>query len=200
MADYDWQSFLRQWNQELLATPDVVARLPAEVVAAGWLGYPGATEAALAQAEARLGTRFPPSYRRFLAFTNGWRTTGGFIDRLWSTAEIEWFRVRHQAWIRPYTAWGLSRLRAPTVPDNEYFVYGPAQDSARFRSEYLPATLEISDKGDEEIYLLNPEVVTPDGEWEAWFFANWLPGAARYRSFWDLMQEEYASFLDAKAD
>ena len=47
---------------------------------------------------------------------------------------------------------------------------------------------------DSAIYLLNPKVVTPDGEWEAWFFANWLPGAARYRSFVELMQAEYRSF------
>jgi hypothetical protein len=33
-------------------------------------------------------------------------------------------------------------------------------------------------------------VVTPDGEWEAWFFANWLPGANRYRSFWEMLQTE----------
>jgi hypothetical protein len=29
------------------------------------------------------------------------------------------------------------------------------------------------------------------GEWEAWYFAPWMPGANRYRSFWDLMDEGY---------
>jgi hypothetical protein len=47
----------------------------------------------------------------------------------------------------------------------------------------------ISDVAD-GVLLLNPEVVSDDGEWEAWFFAAWLPGATRYRSFWDLMHGE----------
>src|SRR5262249_28866812 len=44
--------------------------------------------------------------------------------------------------------------------------------------------------------LLNPMVVWPDGEWEAWFFANWLPGAARYPSFADWICYELAQLLD----
>lgn len=49
--------------------------------------------------------------------------------------------------------------------------------------------------GDAAIYVLNPQIVTPEGEWEAWLFADWLPGAARYRSFQDLMQAEYAQAM-----
>lgn len=41
------------------------------------------------------------------------------------------------------------------------------------------------------ILLLNPQVITSEGEWEAWFFSNWGPGADRYPSFWELMQEQY---------
>lgn len=47
------------------------------------------------------------------------------------------------------------------------------------------------------LYLLNPRIVTAEGEWEAWFFAHWLPGANRYRSFWELMQGEYQNFVQA---
>jgi hypothetical protein len=50
--------------------------------------------------------------------------------------------------------------------------------------------LEISDTGDAAILLLNPEVVSDEGEWEAWFFASWLPGAGRFRSFEELMRFE----------
>jgi hypothetical protein len=39
-------------------------------------------------------------------------------------------------------------------------------------------------------------VVFADGEWEAWFFANWLPGASRYRSFAEMMEAERQNFLD----
>src|SRR6266446_7591623 len=40
-------------------------------------------------------------------------------------------------------------------------------------------------------------VVWPDGEWEVWFFANWLPGATRYLSFADWMRHELAALRDA---
>jgi hypothetical protein len=45
--------------------------------------------------------------------------------------------------------------------------------------------------GDSAVYLLNPQVVSEDGEWDAWFFANWLPGATRYRSFAEMILKEY---------
>ncbi|MEU4579478.1 hypothetical protein [Nonomuraea sp. NPDC023979] len=45
-----------------------------------------------------------------------------------------------------------------------------------------------------------PHVSTTEGEWEAWYLAPWLPGANRYKSFWDLAMDElrmrYAHDLD----
>jgi cell wall assembly regulator SMI1 len=189
MADIDWDSFLRQWSRQIIDTGKYNHSLPPDVIASGWLGFPGATEEQLQEAESRLGVQLPPSYRQFLATTNGWRMTGTFIYRLWSTEEVDWFRTRNQDWIDAYTEAG-----ADPVPDSQYFVYGPEQDPIWMRPEYLPTMLEVSDTGQEAIYLLNPNIVTPEGEWEAWFFGNWLPGADRYRSFWDMMQAEYATF------
>ncbi len=54
--------------------------------------------------------------------------------------------------------------------------------------------LEISDVGDSAIYLLNPQIVTADGEWQAWLFSNWNPGAVRHRSFQELMVAERNAF------
>ncbi len=195
---YDWHGLLTPWSTALIEAGEAEdISVPPEVAASGWLGYPGATEAQLAAAEARLGTRLPPSYRQFLSVTNGWRQTGSFVYRLWSTEEIAWFRVRHQGWIDAYT--GPHDGDREPLPDEEYFVYGEAQDPVKFRAEHLRTALEISDRGDAAIYLLNPQIVTPEGEWEAWFFANWLPGARRYRSFWELMQGEYRSFRRLRA-
>jgi hypothetical protein len=61
----------------------------------------------------------------------------------------------------------------------------------RWNELMTQTVLEISDWGDSAIYLLNPQVVTVDGEWEAWFYAPWNIVPARYRSFWDLMQAEF---------
>jgi hypothetical protein len=98
--------------------------------------------------------------------------------------------------------WNADLLAWPTitqfVPDEAYFVYGADQRSEWLRVEHLATALEVSAEGDSAIYLLNPQVVASQGEWEAWYFANWLPGAQRYRSFWDLMQAEYESFLQLR--
>lgn len=91
-----------------------------------------------------------------------------------------------------------SQLKTPSIADEEYFVYGEAQDCSNLRVEYLQTALEISDLGDSAIYLLNPQVITADGEWEAWFFCNWLPGADRYRSFREMMQAEYKNVLELR--
>ena len=40
------------------------------------------------------------------------------------------------------------------------------------------------------IFLLNPQVMTTDGEWEAWFFGmSTTPCVYRYRSFGEMMEE-----------
>ncbi len=199
MAIFNWKDLMTQWNQELLADEEIRAELPPEVIASGWLGYPGATEEQLAQLEERLGTPLPPSYREFLQFTNGWRDTGHFIPAIWSTEEVEWFAVRNQdaidGWLEGERYDGNEPL---PVPDDEYLAYG--EDGAgedTFRSEYLQTTLEISDRevAGTAVYLLNPQIITPEGEWEAWFFAHWIPGATRFRSFWEMMQRERKMFL-----
>ena len=188
----DWRPFLETWSRELVeagAYPGV----PAEVAESGWLGFPGATDEQLNRVEARLGVGLPPSYREFLTVSNGWRQTGNSIWRIWSTEEIDWFRVRNAEWIEAYLN-PFGGRDEPSFTDEEYLVYNQTQDPARFRVEYLESALEVSDIGDSAIYLLNPKVVTPNGEWEAWLFANWLPGASRHRSFAELMQAGYQSF------
>jgi hypothetical protein len=189
VVDYAWPELMQPWNTELLADAQIREMLEPDVVASGWLGFPGATPEEIAAAETRLGTRLPDSYRQFLTFSNGWRWITPFIEQLWSTSEIERYATRHQDLIE---AWRLGARQYPTssrVPDGRYFVYGAEQDPISMRDEYLDAAIEISDMAD-GILLLNPEVISDDGEWEAWFFAAWLPGASRYRSFWDLMRGE----------
>jgi hypothetical protein len=197
----EWRDLLTRWSDEIADCPDVAQRLPADALTSRWLGLPPASEAQIRVAEARLGTTLPPCYRQFLSISNGWRTTGFFIDNLYSCEEIRWFRQDNQPWIDAYVSPPFPYDQPmPRVSDAEYFVYGKQQDSARFRQEYLQTALEISAEGDSAIYLLNPETVTPDGEWEAWFFANWLPGAVRYRSFWEMMIGEHESFVGLAAD
>ncbi len=213
MSAFDWESFLQQWSQAILEamTEEQLSYLPPDVITTGWLGYPGATEQQLAQVEAQLRMPLPPSYRDFLKVSNGWRQTTPFIHKLWSTEGIALFASRHLKWIEAFTethesthfsfdqAEELDELWEPlSIADADYFTYGEEQDCSQVRVEYLKTAIEISDVGESAIYLLNPQVVTETGEWEAWFFADWLPGADRYRSFQDMMAAEYQNFLEMR--
>jgi SMI1 / KNR4 family (SUKH-1) len=206
MSSFDWERFLRQWSQELIASIGAeLETLPAVVIESGWLGYPGATEEQIAQVETHLGITLPPSYREFLKVTNGWRQTTPFIYKLWSTESIEWFSVRHSDWIDAFEVQcsdnytdGMGIKVVTSASDQDYFIYGDEQDCSKIRLDYLHTALEISERGESAIYLLNPQVVTEEGEWEAWFFCDWLPGADRYRSFQEMMQAEYENFLEQR--
>ena len=178
-VQYDWRPFLEQYSRDLIAKRQPIDSddWPDEVIGSGWVGYPGATEAQITALETRIGARLPPSYRQFLAVSNGWRNTGAFIYKMWSAEEVEWFRVRNQEWI---DIWN-SIDDDDSYPDHE--------------GRGMKTALEISDTGDAAILLLNPQVITPDGEWEAWFFSNWNPGARRYASFWDLMHAQYKTMI-----
>jgi cell wall assembly regulator SMI1 len=157
------------------------------MVEAGWLGEPGATEEMIDATERRLGVPLPPSYRQFLAESNGFRQLSPFIWKLFGTAQVDWFRQRNTEWIEAY------QIADDISPEEHRHA---TLDSGLWRAAYLWSCLQISEEGDSAVVLLNPEVVTPEGEWEAWFFANWVPGVERYRSFREYMEHELKSAQD----
>lgn len=191
MDQASWRALLTQWNAELLETPDLVGKVPEEVIASGWLGYPPATEAQIAAAEARIGKRLPPSYRAFLGVSDGWRVLDYFVWDILPAERIEWFRVNNQDWIDAYQ----EPADGEDISEEAHRVWGADQDDGSFRLAYLDSLLEVSSGQRNVILLLNPEVTFPNGEWEAWDFGAWYPGAYRYRSFWDMMQALHESFL-----
>ena len=200
MAQFNWESVLKELSLKLIEYDVeessklrrdgtiIQPKLTLELRESGWLGYPGATEEQIINAETRLATKLPPSYREFLKISNGWRTADWSELKLWSAEEVDWFATRNQDWS---DGWAPTYTdERPTVPDHLYFVYGEEQDCVNLRTEYLQNALEISsDSGDCDIFLLIPDVIFNDGEWEAWHFGSKLPGASRYRSFHELMQK-----------
>ncbi len=181
----DWSRFLTCWSLELMST-ELAARVDPPPVSTDWLGTAPATDDEIAHLEERLGAILPDSYKAFLRTSNGWARTTPFVDRIRATQDVEWFRTENEQWIEVYSASGY-RIR-----DAKYYVYSE-EGAAEYRAKHLASVLQISDV-DDGVYLLNPEAVTPDGEWEAWFFANWLPGAKRFPSFAHLMLHEYRMF------
>lgn len=182
---FPWRSFLERWSREWLQIEEFVLDQPDEVVESGWLGAPGASEETIRALEERLGRQLPPSYRAFLATSNGFRGGGTSISRIRPTEEVRPFIEEEREWVEIWTAEG-----ADISPEE----HRSRRDETVFRTEYLRTAVQVSDVGDSAVYLLSPDVVDED-EWEAWLFASWIPGAQRYRSFWDLMRAEHASFL-----
>jgi hypothetical protein len=193
---YAWRDLLQRWSDEwldpVLHEQERAEPFPDDVRRARWLGAAAATGEEVGALEDRLGTLLPASYRQFLLTSNGWLNTTHSMERILPVQEVGWARDLDPDLV---TGWDDAGFR---VDDEEYFVYGEDQDPVAIRPEYLPHTLKISHTPEAtDVYLLNPCVVTEDGEWEAWYLAHWLPGAVRYRSFWDLMNDEYTSFRGA---
>ena len=193
MISQDWSGWLREWNRILLDglepgqpgedDPD----LTPEIIASGWLGAPGAGDAELAALEARLGTTLPPSYRSFLQISNGFIQPNVLVPRLLSSGEVDWFRVRHQDTIEAWSFGASGGTGEPEYPGSF--------------EQYLPTALQVSavEHAGSAVYLLNPRVVDADGEWEAFYFAHWVPGVDRYPSFRALMEAERAKWTPPSA-
>jgi cell wall assembly regulator SMI1 len=184
---HDWNSFLERWNRAILDMPDIEEHdIPAQIRKLGWLGFSPATETEIAAAEARLGIALPPSYREFLLVSNGWHDTGTDIESILPIDEIDWLRDLNPDLIGIW----MDSAGQEGWPDD------PVEG---VNYHHFAKTLAVSG-GYEAYVLLNPEVISPDGEWEAWLFADWIPGAGRYDSFWDLLQDEYESLQMVNAD
>ena len=120
--------------------------------------------------------------------------TSMFVERIRPVSQVDWLESD-----APELLDGLSPEDGDDLmqnyPSAQYFSYDgrPIFDCDHFRQ-----SLVIADPipGDSMIYVLNPLVVAPDGEWEAWRFANWIPGAERFPSFELLMRAEHALFLN----
>ena len=186
MTTTEWKKFLSSWNEiliskieyEPLSMDELIASdmLNNKILSNRWLGYPGATENSIKAIEQKIGMVLPPSYRNFLLISDGFRQPGNLVPKLLSIKNIDWYRVNHQETI---DIWNDESNEILTDDPDAF-------------SQYLQDALQISaeEYGGSAVYLLNPKVITDNGEWEALYFASWIPGADRYPSFWDLMQNE----------
>lgn len=180
---FPWHAFLSEWSHALLENADFAITQPDEVVTGGWLGMPPATEAQVVELETRLGRRLPPSYRSFLMTCNGFRGPGTAVSRIRPAQEVRPFVDEEREWADIWTRESGTELSV------EEHVRSRGDD-VRARWALLYGCVQVSDVGDAAVYLLCPDVVDAEGEWEAWLFATWLPGARRYASWWKLLQAE----------
>ncbi|RZK19703.1 MAG: SMI1/KNR4 family protein [Hymenobacter sp.] len=138
--------------------------------------------------EQRLGYELPFSYRSFLAVSNGFGPISSFIYDLCSVSEVDWLVKQDLELVE---LWENDPMPDdPELADQPYLSYDGNQFAGALRSGHMRQCLMISHWGDAGFLALNP-AQQHEGEWEAWHFANWYPGAVRYRSFAELMQNSY---------
>ncbi|GLU47077.1 SMI1/KNR4 family protein [Nocardiopsis ansamitocini] len=171
-----WRAYLAEYSADMLRALDEgqLFGTTDDQRLASWLGYDGATEEQITDLEKRLGARLPPSYRSFLATSDGWATMGAFISNLRSAATVGW----------------LGDLQDEHVLDEKYLEH----------EEPAGPVLLVSGEGDAQYWLLDAGDVSPDGEWAAYVWAAWYPGLGeRHVSFADLVADERASFEELSA-
>jgi hypothetical protein len=175
-----WKPFLKRWSEEWLAVHDVEPRSAfEEPVVDGWLGFPPASAEQMAEAEARLGCRLPPSLREFLLTTDGWRNAGNFVWQLRGTGDIGWLRDLDSPWAAD----------CADIDDED------DEDDEEDDAVLLGRSLQISLEADAGVLFLDPADVDEDGEWAAYELFTWTAmGPERHGSFYELMYDLYARF------
>jgi hypothetical protein len=203
MSGQDWRDLLVQINKQVLSDWRLNSLVTEAQKSTQWLGNVGATEAELLQLEQRLGKRLPPSYRSFLATSNGFGPISSFIYNLSTTAEVDWLRVKEQKLVEMWDGEtpedAISQELLIELADERYLLYDDSQIEGLLRAGHMRQCLMISDWGDAGFLALNP-AIQHEGEWEAWHFANWYPGAVRYRSFAELMQASLNGYIELKQE
>jgi hypothetical protein len=123
----------------------------------------------LQDAETRLQTRLPPSYRYFLSQSNGTRRAAGFSPRFLPAADLTWLHDSDPDWIE--------RWSTVAYPDTE----PGGDDELKDVGDFRPAAdaLLITEAFDGVMDLLVPVAGRP--EWQHW--QCYKEGAAASTSF-----------------
>jgi hypothetical protein len=188
MTTFSWRGFLKNYSLEWLKQDaDVLGDdITPDMIRKGWIGYEPASDTQIEALEARLGKSLPPSYTDFLRVSNGWTALTPFIQRVFNTEQVQWFNTLNAEWVHEF----LEGMGFHAEQDD-----WADEVLSEMPERHLSDTLQISAPHDGAVLLLNPQVRDQNGEWEAWFFANWNPGATVYPSFQALIEAQYKTFM-----
>ncbi|MFG2592015.1 SMI1/KNR4 family protein [Streptomyces sp. NPDC048438] len=181
---FDWHTFLGRWQEEWVPREDGDEEEDEDGQTLVSQGRPGADEAVIAAAERRLGRRLPPSYREFLAVSDGWHVdqTAG-VYQLGGVADIDWFQ----------DPFGMTPMYEESLGDH------PRQEEVLLAGMWRRA-LRLETDSDMSYALLDPGDSDEDGEWALYLYKGWggeYPD--RYPSFRAYMEAMYRSFHGDRA-
>jgi hypothetical protein len=180
----DWRGYLVEYGSVYVRTMNgyVRPRPTAEHIESYWLGAEPVDVQTIAATEQRLGIRFPPSLRAFLTVTDGWQGVGGWLDEVIPCAAIDWLRN---------TGRGEDLLGVYTEVEQEEGE--PNELLALFRRALLITS-------GEDVWLLDPATIHPDGEWTAYEFVPKYGDAEEYPSFAELFHASMALMISLAED
>ncbi|MFJ8002232.1 SMI1/KNR4 family protein [Streptomyces sp. NPDC096310] len=199
MKTYNWRPFLERWSADWAGSPGARAESDpslggasaTEVPREPWLGFAGADPERIGALERRLGPDvvLPPTFRSFLAVTDGWRPAGTDVPLLGTTEGTRWYEGPRG----PQGTEGAGPGEAATEEE--------ATEEAALRAGLWGRALRLSVAADGPEVLLDPGEVNADGEWAAYLHRG-RPGDSpdRYESFMDLMQALFRSFHHGNRD
>jgi hypothetical protein len=147
------------------------------------------TDRAVVYLEKRIRGRLSRSYRDFLLATNGqvdtYSLAGSEHSTFFSPESVATFMERKP---KHFDTW-FSEMKGADYffTEAEYFDYRN-QSSHAFRGYLLDEAIMIGQVEEGQVLLLIPDVLTADGEWEAWRFGPSV-GAIRSPSFAHLIRD-----------
>ncbi|KJE22407.1 hypothetical protein FF36_03279 [Frankia torreyi] len=174
-----WRDYLREYSETYLRTADP-DELSDEQIQHRWVGHEPAAEQTVAAAEQRLAVRFPPTFRSFLATSDGWPNLAGWIDELHASTDVDWFRD---------TVDGAGFINLYGEPHND------GQDLDDLLSVFRRSLVIASG---EDFWLLDPADPGPDGEWVAWEFTPKYGSLERFASFAEIFHADRV-FMEQEA-
>jgi hypothetical protein len=183
---FDWRSFLLKWSAEWAdSLTDGETRSEDDEAArrARRLGFPPASEERISAMEKRLGRRMPPSYREFLAVSDGWRHAGGFIWLLAGTEAAHWHNDES----------GLAEMFEEDLDEDA----GPEEQRD---VDIWRRGLQLDVESDATYVVMDPEDVDEDGEWPVYTWAGWRAAPPeRHAGFLEFMRDMHREFHSLQA-
>jgi SMI1 / KNR4 family (SUKH-1) len=181
----DMVTLLRDFDRDVIERlrriPDA-QRMPEEreIIARGTSLNAPATQEDLDALAKKIGKPLPPSYRAFLAASNGMVFHGALtVVTMHAAAAVE-----------PITKQGIYPLLAlwRAMPDVavplDPTAGGPLPGAALARAWVLSSVDDL------DVYFIFPDLAGPNGEWPVWFFGPKNPGAYGYPSFGEMFLRE----------
>jgi len=178
-----WTELLRRWSGEAIAHADAVGlEVTPQMRASGWIGAPPASVADIATVQARLERSLPPSYRAFLAITDGWPVLSFDFGRVRPVVELDW------------VANASPGLYEVVCADHGYEWPPDSDDGPPLMNRALLLGTGTDD------FLYDTGRIDADGEWATTCWTSWYPGAGNQQpTFRAGLVAHYASFVRFKA-